>query len=204
MLSETNIIILMSENKAFVTIQKLKQSAFYKLTFYNQHCVLILKMAPPEQQSERRLATTSHNDSEANWNMRQADRQTGGQDHVLSQAGTLTKNSAKRDTRPLTGRDLTHKCSLRGNPKRSLRRKTLECLKKNLSGSNFFKGSGSSVAPKPECGITKPSSRIAFNTLLTSSCSLSSLHFRTISLGALVGLQEKVGKASNQARFLTL
>ena len=109
------------------------------------------------------------------------------------------KNSAKRDTRPLKGCDLTHKSSLRGNPKRSLRRKILSVQKKYLDGSNLFKGSGLSVALKPECGITKLSSRIAFNTLLNSSCSLSSSPFRTISLGALVGLQEKVGKASKQA-----
>ena len=46
------------------------------------------------------------------------------------------KNSAKRDTRPLKGHDLTNECSLRGNPKRSFSRKTLECLNKikNLGG----------------------------------------------------------------------
>ena len=41
-------------------------------------------MAPRGQQSERRLATTSCNGYEANWN-----RQTDGQSHVLSQADTL-------------------------------------------------------------------------------------------------------------------
>ena len=54
-----------------------------------------LRMAPWGQQSERRLATTSCNDYEANWNRqtgRQTDRRTGGQDHVLSQADALTKN----------------------------------------------------------------------------------------------------------------
>ena len=70
---------------------------------------------------------------------------------------TLYKNSAKRDTRPLKGCDLTHKCSLRGDQKRSSSRKNLECLKKIGWGSNVFKGSGLSVAPKPECGITQPS-----------------------------------------------
>ena len=39
---------------------------------------------------------------------------------------------------------------------------------KNLGGgSNFLKGSGLSVAPKPECGITQSSSRIALYTVLT-------------------------------------
>ena len=70
---------------------------------------------------------------------------------------------------------------------------------KNLvGGSNFFKGSGLSVAPKPECGITQPSSRTAFHNVLTSSSSLSISPFTTISLVALVGLYEKVGKAINQ------
>ena len=63
-------------------------------------------------------------------------------------------------------------------------------------GSNFFKQSGLSVAPKPECGITQPGSRIAFDTVLTSSSSSPST---TISLVALVGLYKKVGKSSKQA-----
>ena len=63
-------------------------------------------------------------------------------------------------------------------------------------GSNFFKRSGLSVAPKPECGITQPSSRNAFYNVLTSSNLSPST---TISLVAVAGLQEKVGKqASNQ------
>ena len=49
------------------------------------------KMAPRGQQSERRLATTSHDDSETNWN-RWTDRPTDGQDHVLSQSYAITKN----------------------------------------------------------------------------------------------------------------
>ena len=49
------------------------------------------KMAPWGQQSEHRLTTTSHDDYEANWNRRPG-AQTGGQDHVLSQADALTKN----------------------------------------------------------------------------------------------------------------
>ena len=65
--------------------------------------------------------------------------------------------------------------------------------------SNFFKGSGSSVAPKPECDITKPSSRIAFNSLLTSSCSSP---FPSISLGARVGISEELGNAINQVFWL--
>ena len=53
-------------------------------------------MGPRGQHSERRLATTSRNNYEANWNRRtdgQADRQTDGKDHVLSQADALTKKS---------------------------------------------------------------------------------------------------------------
>ena len=80
----------------------------------------------------------------------------------------MIKNSAKRDTRPLKGRDLTHKCSLRGNPKRSFSRKIWSVWRKKLGwGVKFFKGSGLSVAPKPECGITQSSSRIALYTVLT-------------------------------------
>ena len=52
-------------------------------------------MAPRGQQSERRLATTTRDDSEANWN-----RRTGGQadaqDHVLSQADALTKKAGQK------------------------------------------------------------------------------------------------------------
>ena len=44
------------------------------------------------------------------------------------------KNSAKRDKRPLKGRDLNDKCSLGGIPKE----KKLECLQKNWLGVNFF------------------------------------------------------------------
>ena len=40
----------------------------------------------------RRLATMSHDDSEANWN-RWTDRHTDGQDHVLSQVDVLTTNN---------------------------------------------------------------------------------------------------------------
>ena len=70
--------------------------------------------------------------------------------------------------------------------------------KKNLGGwSNFFKGSGLSVAPKPKCVITQPISRMAFYDVLTSSSSSPST---TISL-ALVSFWEKVGKAS---KILTL
>ena len=54
-------------------------------------------MAPREQWSERRLATTSCDDSEANWNGRTG-RQTDRQDHALSQDDALTKNAAKRDS----------------------------------------------------------------------------------------------------------
>ena len=51
---------------------------------------------------------------------------------------------------------------------------------KNLGGrSNFFKGSGLSVAPKPKCVITQPISRMAFYDVLTSSSSAPST---TISL----------------------
>ena len=49
-------------------------------------------MAPQGQQSERRLATTSRNNSEANWN-RRTDRQTDRKDHILSQADTLIKKA---------------------------------------------------------------------------------------------------------------
>ena len=48
------------------------------------------KMVPRGQYSEHRLATMSRNDYEASWN-----RQTDGQDHVLSQADALTKNLQK-------------------------------------------------------------------------------------------------------------
>ena len=51
-------------------------------------------MVPRGQQSERRLATTSSDDSEANWNG-QEDRMTDGQDHLLSQADALTKKIYK-------------------------------------------------------------------------------------------------------------
>ena len=40
-----------------------------------------------QKNAPRGLATTSRDDYEANWN-----RQTDGQDHVLSQAAALTKN----------------------------------------------------------------------------------------------------------------
>ena len=61
-------------------------------------------------------------------------------------------------------------------------------FEKNLEeGGQFFcKWSGLSVAPKPVCGITQPSSIIAFYNILTSS------------LVTVVGLKEKVGKASKQ------
>ena len=61
--------------------------------------------------------------------------------------------------------------------------------KKLWWGSNIFKWLGLSVAPNPECGITQPSSRIAFYNILTSSSS------STISQVAIVGLQKKVGKS---------
>ena len=95
------------------------------------------------------------------------------------------KNSAKRDTRPLKGHELTHKWSLRGNPKRSFNRKNLECLK--------------SVAAKPECGITQPISRFALYNVMSTSISSSISPSTMISLVALVGQWEKVGKSSNQA-----
>ena len=63
-------------------------------------------------------------------------------------------------------------------------------------GSNISMGLELSVAPKPECGITQLSSGIAFYNVLTS---LSSLPSMTISLVALVGLSEKVGKSINQS-----
>ena len=74
-----------------------------------------------------------------------------------------------------------------GNPKRSFSRKKI-WVSENLGGggSNFFKRLGLSVvAPKPECGVTQPGSRIAFYTVLTSSSSSPST---TISIEALVGL----------------
>ena len=52
------------------------------------------KYSPTGQQSEPCLATVSCDDYEVNWNRqtdRQKDGQTDGQDHVLSQADTLTK-----------------------------------------------------------------------------------------------------------------
>ena len=64
------------------------------------------KMAPRGQQSERRLATTTLDDSEANWN-----RRTGGQadaqDHVLSQADALTKKKQNLSF-PVGGGDEDH------------------------------------------------------------------------------------------------
>ena len=45
-------------------------------------------MSPRGQYSERRLATTSCDVYEANWN-----KQTDGQDHILSQVDALTKNT---------------------------------------------------------------------------------------------------------------
>ena len=48
------------------------------------------KIGPRGQQSECRLATMSHDDSEGNWN-----RRTDGKDHVLSQADALTKKLFK-------------------------------------------------------------------------------------------------------------
>ena len=73
-------------------------------------------------------------------------------------------------------------------------------------GIKFFKRSGLSVAPKLECGITQPSSRFAFYNVMTSSSSFYISPSTTISLVALVGLYEKVGKSikqsSNQAIFL--
>ena len=105
------------------------------------------------------------------------------QDNLKSEEGLtneqVTNNSAKHDTRPLKGCDLTHKCSLRGIPKDHLVEK-FGVSKKNLGGwSNFFKGSGLSVAPKPKCVITQPISRMAFYDVLTSSSSSPST---TISL----------------------
>ena len=55
------------------------------------------KMAPWGQYSERRLATMSLDNSEANWNRRtggQEDGRTDRQNHVLSQADALTKNQS--------------------------------------------------------------------------------------------------------------
>ena len=48
-------------------------------------------MAPQGQKSEHRISMTAHKDYEADWN-RQTNRQTDGQDHVWSQADSLTKN----------------------------------------------------------------------------------------------------------------
>ena len=46
--------------------------------------------------------------------------------HNFKMLGSHCKNSAKRDTRPLKGCDLTHKCLLRENLKRTFSRKNLE------------------------------------------------------------------------------
>ena len=53
--------------------------------------------------------------------------------------------------------------------------------------------------PKPERGITQPSSRFAFYNVMTSSSSSSISPSTTISLVALVRHWEKVGKASKQS-----
>ena len=101
-------------------------------------------------------------------------------DFVLPLSQQQQQNSAKRDTQPLKGYDLIHKCLFRGDPKRSFSKK------KNFGGgSTFFMGSVLSVAPKSECDITQSSSKIAFYTVLTSSNSQAST---TISLVALVRL----------------
>ena len=56
----------------------------------------------------------------------------------------ILKNSAKRDTQPLKGHDLTHKCSLRGIPKDYKVEKILECLEKKtwVGGQIFLRGRG--------------------------------------------------------------
>ena len=53
--------------------------------------------------------------------------------------------------------------------------------------------------PKPECGITQLSSRFAFYNVMTSLSSSSISPSTTISLVALVGHWEKVGKAIKQS-----
>ena len=71
-------------------------------------------------------------------------------------------------------------------PKDHYEQKKIGVSEKELAGGIFFKGLGLSVAPKPKCGITQPSQRIAFYNVLTSLNSSSST---TISLVALVGFQ---------------
>ena len=73
-----------------------------------------------------------------------------------SKLGMSDKNSAKRDTQPLNGHDLTHKCSLGGIPRDHLVEKILRVWKKPGCEEIFF------LKDEVECGITQPSSRIAF------------------------------------------
>ena len=58
----------------------------------------------------------------------------------------VDKNSTKRNTRPLKGHDLTHKCSLRGIQKDHLVQKNWIVWKNLGGGQIFFKGLGLSVA----------------------------------------------------------
>ena len=111
---------------------------------------------------------------------------------------------SQRDTRPLKCRDLTNKCSLREDPKRSFIRKILSVKEKKIGWGSI------SFAQKPECGITQSRSKIDFYIVLTSSRSSSSLPSMTMSLVALVGLKEKrasqaINQVINQAsKILTL
>ena len=109
------------------------------------------------------------------------------------------KNSAKRDTRPLKGRDLIINVHQGGIPKDHIIEKIGVSEKISLAGNIFLRGWGWVLHPKPECGITQPSSRFALYNVMTSSSSSSISPSTMISLVALVGHWEKVGKSSKQA-----
>ena len=77
---------------------------------------------------------------------------------------------------------------------------------KNLGrGVKFFEGSGLSVAPKPECGITQPSSRIAFFYCF-DLLELMALHDDILSSSSwAIGKSGQINQASNQSsKILTL
>ena len=95
---------------------------------------------------------------------------------------------------------------IRGDPKRSFSRKNFEGLKKNLVvGGIFFKRLRLSAAPKPECGITQPSSRIAFFYCF-DLLELMALHDDILSSSSwAIGKSGQINQASNQSsKILTL
>ena len=140
------------------------------------HSEMEQKLLPQNLQEHIHCVHSNHNWLPPKWRIETSCRTSQLKDRATKQVWYGKRDSPHRLRK---GRDLIHKCSLRGDPKIWFIKKNWSVWKINLGW-----GSGLIVAPKPKCGITQPSSRIAFYNVLTSSSSLAST---TTSLVALVG-----------------